>query len=326
MIEMSLDVGARIRFRDGRGGTLHKLVVDPRTKQVTDLVIMRGFLQRHDYVIPISVVDNVTPDEIEIALYSEELESYPHYREIEFVQPIVDEWDSEASHPREHVVVWYPLAGFYERDSRVIPALRRRIPEGIPMNEEVIGRSSVVRNIDGIVGKIDHLWLDRESWQITHLIVRKGIVPHYVVVPFSWISSITPGEVYIWGSGEQLKEIPFSQLAMGPSQIAGEADAGEGGIPLDDNLAIAQQLTDALAEDPRTSTSVVEVVYERGVVTLLGAVRSEIAHAAAEEIAHRHPSVSSVVNALEVRPRPDFVESIAGRLWTNGGANVWRRS
>jgi hypothetical protein len=55
---------------------------------------------------------------------------------------------------------------------------------------------------------------------------------------------------------------------------------------------------------------VIEVIVEHGVVTLTGEVENEEAHTAAEEIAHQHAEVISVVNALEVRPRSKNMDAM----------------
>jgi hypothetical protein len=77
------------------------------------------------------------------------------------------------------------------------------------------------------------------------------------------------------------------------------------------NVKIAEEVSAALAEDPKTSASVIEVVYDRGVITLSGIVENEEAHTSAEEIARRHEGVVSVVNALEVRQESPFYDSAA---------------
>jgi uncharacterized protein YrrD len=309
---MYLNIGAQVRFRDGIGGTLHKVVVDPQTRDVTDLVIVRGLLQRHDYVLPMYVVEQASEDEIVVALYTQELVSYPQYREVEFEEPVGD-WEHEMFYPSEHVLVWNPMIGLVEEPRRIVPVIRHRLPKGIPFGEEVIGRSSVVCNIDGVVGKIDHLWLDRESWEVTHLVVRRGIVPHYFVIPFSWVSTITPQEIFIQGTDMQLKEVPSTQLQIMLGYDT-PINVGDEGHLLNEKLVIADEVLDALAEDPRTASSVIEVIYDQGVITLIGEVESELAHGAAEEIAHRHRGVMSVVNALEVRPGPSNLETMAMAL------------
>jgi hypothetical protein len=73
---------------------------------------------------------------------------------------------------------------------------------------------------------------------------------------------------------------------------------------------IAEEVSAALAEDPKTSASVIQVVYDRGVITLTGIVENEEAHASAEESARRHEGVVSVVNALEVQQKSPFYDSV----------------
>jgi hypothetical protein len=303
MNEMYLNSGAHVRFLDGARGVLEKVVIDPLSRRVTDLVVHHGLLQSFAHVIPVSTVERASLNEIYMALRVEDLANYPQYREVEFEERL-DDWDSELAHPRQKRLVWYPVAGIYEIESKVVPVVRRRVSKGIPANEGVIARGAMVRNIDGVVGKVDHLWLDRESWEITHIVVHRGIVPHYYLVPFSWITSITPSEILILGTQDQLMEVSAAQLHRLPSPRIHAEDVHKA-TPLDENLSVAEEVTAALAEDPRTASFVIEVVYDAGVVTLTGTVENEVAHLAAEEIAHRHERVVSVVNALEVRPEPD---------------------
>jgi len=102
-------------------------------------------------------------------------------------------------------------------------------------------------------------------------------------------------------------------------KVAEEPSTAEGSQP-DKNTAkqsaheasekVAEEVSAALAEDPKTSASVIQVVYDRGVITLSGIVENEEAHASAEEIARRHEGVVSVVNALEVRQKSPFFDSV----------------
>jgi osmotically-inducible protein OsmY len=86
------------------------------------------------------------------------------------------------------------------------------------------------------------------------------------------------------------------------------------GYPLDENLVIAEAVLAELAADPRTTTSLIEAVYEQGVITLSGEAAGEEAHRAAEEIAHQHEHVVSVVNALEVQPKLTTMDTVVDAL------------
>ena len=86
---------------------------------------------------------------------------------------------------------------------------------------------------------------------------------------------------------------------------------------LDTDIAIQTRVSHALLSDPRTSISVIEVVNERGMVTLKGEVDSAEVREAAEEIAEEQPGVLSVVNALQVKP-DDYTEWFAARTFALG--------
>jgi osmotically-inducible protein OsmY len=66
------------------------------------------------------------------------------------------------------------------------------------------------------------------------------------------------------------------------------------------------QVSEALANDPRTAEAVIEVIVEQGLVTLQGTVKNEEIRRAAREIADAQPGVIEVIDDLAVvPPRPD---------------------
>ena len=63
---------------------------------------------------------------------------------------------------------------------------------------------------------------------------------------------------------------------------------------------LVYQIGSALAADPRTKNAVIEVIDDRGVITLLGEVPSVKTRHAAEGIAAHHNGVATVINELVV--------------------------
>ncbi|MCJ7702213.1 MAG: BON domain-containing protein [Anaerolineales bacterium] len=61
------------------------------------------------------------------------------------------------------------------------------------------------------------------------------------------------------------------------------------------------QVLAALAKDPRTEFSVIEVIDDRGIVTLRGQVDSVEILQAALEIAESQPGVFRVINGLSIK-------------------------
>lgn len=63
---------------------------------------------------------------------------------------------------------------------------------------------------------------------------------------------------------------------------------------------LAQRVTEALLEDERTSESGIEVINQRGLVTLAGSVKNEAIRQAAEQLARQQAGVVTVVNELKI--------------------------
>ena len=65
--------------------------------------------------------------------------------------------------------------------------------------------------------------------------------------------------------------------------------------------ALAQRVSAALQEDPRTCDAAIDVVSESGIITLTGSVASDDIHQAAEEISRQQEGVVQVINELEIK-------------------------
>lgn len=63
-------------------------------------------------------------------------------------------------------------------------------------------------------------------------------------------------------------------------------------------MDISHEITKALSEHPETSGSIIEVINERGFVTLKGKVKTRSAKDKAEEIARQTEGVLSVINEI----------------------------
>ena len=62
-----------------------------------------------------------------------------------------------------------------------------------------------------------------------------------------------------------------------------------------------KKVIDALLNDERTQDAIIEVINDRGVVTLVGTVESHELAELAEELASQQEEVITVVNSLNVK-------------------------
>lgn len=346
MMEFDFHIGAQVHCTDGHCGKLVKVVVDPTTQRVTDLIVEKGFLLKHDRVLPVSVVERATEKDIFLNIRSNELERYGEYREYYIKEPSPDAASRSSRTDWEMGV------------PQVVPMIRRRVREGIATGKAVIERATDVDNLEKTIGHVDHILADRESGQITHLVMRRGLIPEHVVVPMHLVERVDEDAIFTSVTQEELKELPRykarsdeevlanlrQRLATSSEFRAVTATAAEGIVrlngqvrsqaarshaeelarevegvievdnallvvdkeetmPANEAANVVAQVSVALATDPRTRNAVIEVIDDRGLVTLKGQVNSPSARQFAEDVAAGQPGVTGVVNELLITAR-----------------------
>jgi osmotically-inducible protein OsmY/uncharacterized protein YrrD len=277
MEKLDLDIGAKVYGGEESCGKLRKVVVDPHTKQVTDLVVERGFLRKTDRVLPVSAVERTGDHGIVLDIACDELGNYPEYRQVEFTKPAPG-WGKTGQYKAEHTVC-RPSPYMLICSEPVVPRVRHRVHEGIPSTSEVIHAGTPVQTIDGDLGKVDHVLVNSRSGQITHLVVRKGLIPEYPVIPIDMVQDVTETSVFLRKSGEELESLP-------------RYTPGDDG----DILAALQNRLEASFFD----LDDVKAAVENGIVGLTGKVRDVVAKRRAEAIARSVEGVIDVDNTLDV--------------------------
>jgi len=199
-------IGAAVHCLDGHCGKLARVVIDPATDEITDLIVEKGALMRHDRVVPILAVTRASPEGIWLNVKSDEIETYPKYTEREFVVPVGD-WEQER-HEAYQTGIWLMPYGqvFYDH---AIPMQAHHTTEGIPSTLDAIGRATAVMGTEGQLGTVNHVLADRESEEITHLIVRRGgLLPDYRIMTIDQVKEIDDDGIHTELTDEEFGELP----------------------------------------------------------------------------------------------------------------------
>src|SRR5512134_1355809 len=87
---MQFNQGAGLTTLDGKeAGHIDRVVIDPKTNEITHLVVRRGLLQRKDKVVPINTITSGPEGKLTLHLKGDELEFLPDFEEEHYV--LVDE-------------------------------------------------------------------------------------------------------------------------------------------------------------------------------------------------------------------------------------------
>lgn len=200
-------IGANVYGTDGPLGRLLKVAIDPHTRRVTDLVVGADKLLNTARVIPVEVVDERDGDEIHLTVSSQNAEDYPAYREAEFASSASATAD-EMGYQSDETVQWAlrygeALAGI----KHIQPRIKKRVPKGVDSDRPRIGRGTRVRNAYETIGYIDHVLVDEKSGEITHLVVRRGLLPFRAVVPMSMVKEVDDDTIYVPATHKQLQSL-----------------------------------------------------------------------------------------------------------------------
>jgi uncharacterized protein YrrD len=201
MMHFDFNLGGHIQCKEGECGKLAGLVVEPEARQVTHFIIERGFLGSQAHVLPIALVQSALDDEIYLSISSYEFDQYPRYRVTEYERPATG-----VGQPGGETATSY---GLYGTSAPTVPTVKEKIREGILHNQQVIERDMSVNNIDGKIGKVVRVVVDRENQEITHVVVQRGLIFHeQLVIPVSMVESIYEDGIVVTGTDEALEKLP----------------------------------------------------------------------------------------------------------------------
>ncbi|MDP8959534.1 MAG: PRC-barrel domain-containing protein [Actinomycetota bacterium] len=212
---MELREGMAVVTADGQEvGTLDRVVMDPRTKEVTDLVVRQGLLFTEDKVVPAEWVLEQRGDQIVLGEDIAAPQDLPAFEESEFVP--AGHYGRDASPQAARPYYWYPPIGAwagnaylgYPTEPYYLRDVERNVPEGTVVLKEGI---AVVTDDGQHVGDVERLFIDPDSKQATHLLVShtQGLLRKRMkLVPTSWVAQAREEQVSLTVGSDELEELP----------------------------------------------------------------------------------------------------------------------
>lgn len=190
-------------------GSLNRVVIDAKTRDVTDLVVDRG-LFNNEKVIPVGLVDLEKEDRIMLRETNQSVDNFPDYETTHYVP--IDEVDDPAK--SIEMYYWYPPAGFQLPTGRgplpgVVPDYVLRTETSIPEGRIAIEQGAqVISSDEKHIGNVEQVIADSESKTITHFVVGKGfLLKEHKLVPASWVANVDEDKIYL-----SVKALLFERL------------------------------------------------------------------------------------------------------------------
>jgi uncharacterized protein YrrD len=205
--------GTRVETTGGdRVGSVTRVIIDPRTKEITHIVVGKGLLFREDRVIPVELMVDSNDERLLLDKAVGELEDFPEFEVRNFVT--FDERDIPEG-LRDDVLgrgapsaYLYPGVGpnHYWGGSTITMTPYAFHPQGsstvttqnIP--DETVGLkkgASVICEDGEKAGELDELMVNDDN-QATHMVISRGLLStDKTLLPVDWIEYVTEDEVHV---------------------------------------------------------------------------------------------------------------------------------
>jgi uncharacterized protein YrrD len=216
---MQFKEGAKVVTADGeRVGTIDRVVLEPDTKEVTHLVVQKGFLFTEDKVVPMSLVGPATEDQVTLREDAGDLEKLPDFQESHYIP--VDRGPEPAPgavHWARPLYIYPPLGTSWTSPgyaAYTMPQCVAKTEKHIPKGTVALKEGARVISSDGEhIGNIERIFTDPQKDRATHLLISEGLIlKEKKLIPTGWMTNVLEDEVHLAVDSDFVEGLPEYQL------------------------------------------------------------------------------------------------------------------
>jgi uncharacterized protein YrrD len=212
---MQFKDGTNVYTADGdQVGRIDRVVIDPRTKEVSHVVVRKGLLFTEDKVVPLELIAGATEDMVTLRDDAGDLDVLPHFEESHYVP--MSEADQATTYAPGYAspVYWYPPFGGAWYGAPVYPEVTytTRTEQNIPEGTVGLKEGAKVVSADGDhVGNVERIFTTGD--RATHMLISQGLLfKEKKLIPTLWISTITEDEVKLGVNSGMLERLPAYEM------------------------------------------------------------------------------------------------------------------
>jgi sporulation protein YlmC with PRC-barrel domain len=215
---MQFRQNAGVHTADGKvAGRIDRVVLDPKTKEVTHIVVRKGFLFTDDKVIPMDLIDAASEAGVMLRENAGDLQALPLFEETHHVRAAESPPTQAGGDIRVNDTpsfYWYPLMGGVPPIAVADPLTPGYVAEteqNIPEGTVALKEGAKVIAADGQhVGNVEQVITDPRVGRIMNLVISQGIlVKERRQVPFTWVSTVREHEVHLTVASQIIDELGF---------------------------------------------------------------------------------------------------------------------
>lgn len=204
---MQFKTGTHVYTADNQDmGAIDRVVLDPRSKVVTHIVVRQGLLFTEDKVIPIGYIASATDDKVSLDRTEDQLPEFAPFEE-SYYRPLDDNLADPRGDARPYLgypplgTAWWGYPGYLsygpypvnENYSAV------EVEQNIPDHTVGLAEGAQVLSADGeTLGEVTRVVMDASSARASHIVVSKGwLFKERKLIPTSWINQMEEETVHL---------------------------------------------------------------------------------------------------------------------------------
>jgi uncharacterized protein YrrD len=198
---------------DEHVGSVGRIVLDPRTRAVSHVVVRKGLLFREDRLVPIGDIATATAERINLrrGIAADDLLPF----EEQYYEQL-PEADQPAGAPEQGVRFAMPLSGGFGEampvvDAELVPVSQRNIPDRLTAMEAGV---PVFASDHHDLGRLERI-VASDRGEPTHIVVLdSGLRPDRRLVPIDWVVAITEEAIALRADRATVEAVP----PLGPDE------------------------------------------------------------------------------------------------------------
>ncbi len=204
---MQFNQGAKVMTLEGKeAGHVDRVVIDPKTNEVTHVVVRRGLLQRQAKVVPVTVVTAGSDGQLGLHVKSDELDLLPDYEEKQYISS--DSGEGGQAPSAVFPSTPYPggVQGMASYTPHYITKTRLNIPDDTVALKE---GAKVITRDEKEVGHVAQVLMGTPDDQVTHFVIVKGMLAkEHRLIPVEWVDRLAENEVHLAIDSNAVERLP----------------------------------------------------------------------------------------------------------------------
>ena len=212
---MELKEGTPVYTPNGEEvGRINCFVIDPANRNVTHVVVQKGWLLREDKVVPIEMISSADEERVELNEQVQDYDDLPPFEETHFVNAAGEEaYANRSADPTFPASYWYPPMGYLAHPTygpTVYNWPPTEVTQNIPENTVPLKEGANVLTVDDKhVGNMERVFVASDTNNVTHFVISQGLLlKERKLVPAGWVSSVEEDKVHLSVSSDLLDRLP----------------------------------------------------------------------------------------------------------------------